>query len=149
MSYRLAAIHIKPGPSRQLMIWHRSLSAMTFLAIITAPIDVALKALLLLILFLLTRLPVSRKFSPEHVARAEIKSNGWSKIVLADGEKYSARLRTDSLVTPWLILLRFNLRGRWRHPVMVLFQDALPAEEMRNLRILLKHGSFTREEPIV
>ncbi|MCG8487970.1 MAG: hypothetical protein MI756_10925 [Chromatiales bacterium] len=148
MTNRLPAIHIKPGPSRQQVIWHRSLYLMTFLAIISASIGLIVKILLLIVL-LLTKLPVYGKFTPEQVIKAVIKGNGWSKIVLADGTKRTARLRTDSLVTPWLILLRFDVRGRWRHPVMVLFQDTLPPTEMRSLRIFLKHGSFTREEPVV
>ncbi|MET0081348.1 MAG: protein YgfX [Candidatus Thiodiazotropha lotti] len=148
MTNRLPKIHLRPAPSRQLVIWHHSLYAMTFLAIISAPIGLTVKILLLAAL-VLTKLPFYRMFTPEQVAKAEIKCNGWSKIVLTDGKKQTARLRTDSLVTPWLIILRFDLRGRWRHPVMVLFQDALPPAEMRSLRILLKHGSFIGEESAV
>ncbi|WP_069014519.1 protein YgfX [Candidatus Thiodiazotropha endoloripes] len=145
MTNRLPTIHLRPAASRQWVIWHRSLYAITLLAIVTAPIGMSVK-IVLLIALMLTKLPVYRVFIPGQVAKAEIRCNGWSKIVLTDGKKQTARLRTDSLVTPWLIILRFDLRGRWRHPVMVLFQDALPAAEMRSLRILLKHGSFVREE---
>jgi hypothetical protein len=147
MSKRLPAIHLKPGRSRQLVIWHRSLYALTCLAIITAPTGLTVK-ILLIIALVLTKLPVYRRLSPQQVEKAVINSNGWSKIVLINGTKHSARLRTDSLATPWLILLRFDVRGRWRHPVMVLFQDALPAAEMRSLRILLKHGAFVSEKPM-
>ncbi|MCG7945909.1 MAG: hypothetical protein N0C84_06130 [Candidatus Thiodiazotropha taylori] len=147
MTNRLPAIHLKPAPSRQMFIWLHGLYGVTLLAIITAPIGLTVK-IVLLIALVLTKLPVYRKLTPEQVVQAEIKWNGWSKIVLRDGKRQTARLRRDSLVTPWLILLRFDLRGRWRHPVMVLFQDALPQAEMRSLRILLKHGSFIGEEPV-
>ncbi|MCG8018043.1 MAG: hypothetical protein JAY97_17700 [Candidatus Thiodiazotropha sp. 'RUGA'] len=147
MTNRLPTIHLKPAPSKQLVIWLHSLYGVTLLAIISAPIGVTVK-LVLLITIVLTKLPVYSKLTPEQVVEAKIKWNGWSKIALRDGKRQTAKLRTDSLVTPWLILLRFDLRGRWRHPVMVLFRDALPQSEMRSLRILLKHGSFIGEEPV-
>jgi hypothetical protein len=141
MTNRLPAIYLNPARSRQLVIWYRCIYVLTFVVVISAPIGLTVK-ISLLTLVLLTRLPIYKKFTPQQVVRAKIKSSGWSRIVLIDGMKRSARLRADSLVTPWLILLRFDLRGRWRHPVMVLFQDALPEREMRSLRIFLKYGSF-------
>lgn len=147
MTNRLPKIYLKPVPSRKLGIWLHGLYGVTLLAIISAPIGVKVK-IVLLIALVLTKLPVYRKLTPEQVVQAEIKWNGWSKIALRDGKRQTARLRRDSLVTPWLILLRFDQRGRWRHPVMVLFQDALPQSEMRSLRILLKHGSFIGDEPV-
>ncbi|RLW68353.1 MAG: hypothetical protein B6D71_14090, partial [gamma proteobacterium symbiont of Stewartia floridana] len=94
-----------------MFIWLHGLYGVTLLAIITAPIGLTVK-IVLLIALVLTKLPVYRKLTPEQVVQAEIKWNGWSKIVLRDGKRQTARLRRDSLVTPWLILLRFDLRGR-------------------------------------
>jgi hypothetical protein len=101
--------------------------------------------MLLLITLLATKLLSTRHLgllSTDQVVWAEIKSSGRAKIKLDDGRNLRARVRIDSVITPWVILLRFDVKKRWRSPVMVLFMDALPDQEIRHLRILLKHGSF-------
>jgi hypothetical protein len=112
--------------------------------IVIAPIELIYKSILLILLALLSIVRF-RGYGFNQRARvieAQIKSSGRSKLLLADGRRVTASLRKDCVLTPWLILLRFDVRNRWGHTVMVLFQDALPEEEMRQLRILLKHGSY-------
>jgi hypothetical protein len=102
------------------------------------------KSILLIVLTLLT-IARFRGYGFNQRARvieAQIKSSGRSKLLLADGRRITASLRKDCVLTPWLVLLRFNDRNRWGHRVMVLFQDALPEEDMRQLRVLLKHGNY-------
>jgi hypothetical protein len=59
-------------------------------------------------------------------------------MVMGSGQKQMARIRQDSLVTPWLIVLRFDLdRGLLPHS-LVLTSDTMSEEELRQLRVLLR-----------
>jgi hypothetical protein len=61
---------------------------------------------------------------------------------MGDGRKLLARVRHDTLVTPWLILLRFDLGRGWFHPTLVLTPDTLSEDEMRRLRVLLRFSQL-------
>lgn len=144
MKKTIPSITLRPGNSKQLANWYLFLYTLAFLIISLAPIVGYYKFSLVFLLLLLgyARIQGYRLIPQIEVVEAHIKSSGHAKILLTDGQRISAKLRTDSLVTPWLVLLRFDVRNRWRHPLMILFQDALPEDEMRRLRILLNHGSF-------
>jgi hypothetical protein len=128
-----------------MAFWLRSLYLITFLVIVSAPIELNIKTLMLAILFASKWLRDRQLgfFSGGQVVRAEIAGSGRAKIKLNDGRNLRAKLRTDSVITPWVILLRFDVRQRWRGPVMVLFKDALEKREMRQLRIFLKFSNFS------
>ncbi|MBV2121992.1 MAG: hypothetical protein KUF74_11090 [Candidatus Thiodiazotropha sp. (ex Ctena orbiculata)] len=148
MSHQLPPISLSPAASRHRVLWLRSLYLLTFLAIVSAPIAISIK-LLLLSLLAVTRWSADRHiglFRANDVVGAEIKSSGRSRIQLLDGTHFRAQLRRDSVVTPWVILLRFDVKSRWRCLVMVLFMDSLPTEEMRQLRVFLMHSSFSNQE---
>lgn len=144
MPTKIPAITVTPKSSRHELLWLYALHATAFIVTLAAPLLLFYKLPLLLLLILLT---IARlrgyDFNPAtRVVEATIESSGRSKIILGNGRRVAATLRTDSLMTPWLILLRFNVRHRWQHPSMVLFQDALPKEQKRRLCVLLKHGTF-------
>ncbi|MES9850269.1 MAG: protein YgfX [Candidatus Thiodiazotropha sp. L084R] len=144
MRKTIPSIVLRPVKSKQLVTWYLFLYVTTLLIILAAPIDVYYKLPLVVTLLMLSyaQLQGYGLNLQIHVVEAQIKSSGHAKILLTDGRRFSAKLRTDSLVTPWMVLLRFDVRHLWRHPLMVLFRDALPEDEMRRLRILLNHGSF-------
>ncbi|MEJ2620592.1 MAG: hypothetical protein P8163_10100 [Candidatus Thiodiazotropha sp.] len=144
MSHQLPAISLSPRRSRYMLIWVRSLYLLTFLVIASAPIALSVKMLFLVTLLASKWLRTRHLglFSADQVVWAEIKSSGRARIKLNDGRDLRARVRIDSVITPWVILLRFDVKHRWRSPVMVLFMDALPKQEMHHLRIFLRHGSF-------
>jgi hypothetical protein len=143
MAKTIPPIVLKPEASRIQRLWYDSLHVLVIAAIASAPLA-EFKPLLLIVLLVLIYARYQGYGVDRHnqVIEAKIKESGYCRIKLANGEWVTANLRQDSVLTPWLILLRFNIRNRWRRPVMVLFQDALPDTELRQLRILLKHGSF-------
>jgi hypothetical protein len=61
-------------------------------------------------------------------------------MIRADGQKQTSRIRQDSLVTPWLIVLRFDLHRGWLPHSLVLTSDSVSEEELRQLRVLLRFG---------
>lgn len=61
---------------------------------------------------------------------------------MGDGRKLAARIRQDTLITPWLILLRFDLDRGWRQPALLLIPGSLSEDEMRRLRVLLRFSQL-------
>lgn len=144
MRNTIPSVVLKPKKSRQLTVWVLILHVTTVLLILAVPLLPQYKIPLVITLLWISyaRIKGYRINRYRHVVEAKIRHTGHANIVLADGERVRARLRTDSLMTPWVVLLRFDVKNRWRHPVMLLFRDALADDVMRRLRILLKHGSF-------
>ncbi len=59
---------------------------------------------------------------------------------MRNGEHETGRVCADTLVTPWLVLLNLEVAGRCRRSVL-LFRDAMPAEDFRRLRVVLRNSA--------
>ena len=143
MKTRLPPIAFNPRPSRQLAIVLRSLQCLTLGVLIAAPVNLGVKILLLAMLVLQVVLSHRRLFgnSPRRVAWVRIDAEQGARLIFTDGRKLETRLRNDSLITPWLILLRFEGERLLHRPSLLLGRDSLAAAELRRLRILLRFGS--------
>ncbi|MES9992669.1 MAG: protein YgfX [Candidatus Thiodiazotropha sp.] len=144
MSGKIQALTLQPKPSRRLHTWLVAIHLLASLAVFFTPMLVWHKAILLLIVALYGFLSVRqhRKGSGNKIIAARIRPDGRSRITMGDGQKLIARIRHDTLVTPWLVLLRFDLSGGWRHPTLLLTSDSLSQEEMRQLRVLLRFSQL-------
>lgn len=60
-------------------------------------------------------------------------------ILHLDHEELSGKLSSDTLVTPFLVLLRFQLNRKMR--TVPIFYDAIPSEQFRALRVQLNLNS--------
>jgi hypothetical protein len=58
---------------------------------------------------------------------------------LRDGARLSGAVCDDSLVSPWLVLLNVATDGHGRRSLL-LFPDAMPADDHRRLRVLLRNS---------
>jgi len=58
---------------------------------------------------------------------------------LRDGERISGRMCADTLVSPWLVLLNVATADHGRRSLL-LFPDAMPADDHRRLRVLLRNS---------
>ncbi|MEL0587135.1 MAG: protein YgfX [Candidatus Thiodiazotropha sp. (ex. Lucinoma kazani)] len=148
MSGKIQAVTLLPTPSRQLYIWQLTTHALALLVTLFAPLILIHKLLLLLLLaiYILYSQRQSQRTNRKHILKVRIEPDGRSRLTMGDGRRLIAKVRSDSVITPWLILLRFNLKQGWFHPTMVLFEDALPHEQMRQLRVLLKFGGINQED---
>jgi toxin CptA len=63
-------------------------------------------------------------------------------LVLRNGRHLPCKVSRDSLVTPWLVILNVALSERrgWRS--VVILPDAMAADSLRRLRVVLKWGDF-------
>jgi hypothetical protein len=63
---------------------------------------------------------------------------------MGDGGKQMARIRQDSLITPWLVIVRFDLDRGGLPTSLLLTPDTLSEEQLRQLRVLLRFTQFER-----
>jgi hypothetical protein len=59
-------------------------------------------------------------------------------LVLRNGEQIAGMVRDDTLVTPWLVLLNVATASHGSRSLL-LFPDAMPADDHRRLRVLLRY----------
>jgi hypothetical protein len=118
------------------------LQGVTLAVLILAPIPMGAKLPLLGALLAQCLLSHHRlQGSLRHrITQVRIDHEHATRLVFADGRTLRTRLRGDSLITPWLILLRFEGERLLRRPTLLLGRDSLSADEMRRLRILLRCG---------
>lgn len=140
MNNRLPGIRLRLAASRRVGIALASLHLVVGAVILVAPVVVALKLPLLLLMALhgawnRARIPGS---SPGAITEVQLEADGSAYLLRGEGEAYKASLRPDTLVTPWVILLRFDLQVRRRPAGLLVCPDALPPAEMRRLRTLLR-----------
>ena len=53
------------------------------------------------------------------------------------GKEYVVQLSSDTLITPFLIILNFRVISNKKHKSIVLFKDSLPTNIFRQLQVLL------------
>lgn len=148
MPGKIRAITLQPKPTRILHFWRVAIHLLVFLLILLAPLIAWHKLLLILLLSLHGYLSFRqvRKQSGKQVVTARITPDGRSRLTMGDGRKLLARVRHDTVVTPWVTLLRFDLDRGWFHPTLVLTSDILSEEEMRQLRVLLRFSQFNSND---
>ncbi len=138
----LPPITFQPRPSRELAMLLFCLLALTLLVLIFAPIPSGVRFLLIVVLLLQSVLSHHRlQGSSRHrIIQVRIEHEHAARLRYADGRLLRTRLRGDSLITPWVILLRFDGEGALRRSSLLLGRDSLTAQEMRRLRIMLRFG---------
>lgn len=64
-------------------------------------------------------------------------ADGWQLWSRAKGWQ-AVQLRRDSLALPWVVIVRFRLRGKWWVRAVCVPRDALAPDQHRRLRVRLK-----------
>ena len=143
----IPAVTIRPLPSRQLTGFLLLIHLLALGVTLAADLPMMVRIGLLCSLFLYAYHSQRRQSEsyPGRVVQVRLTSQGRAGLMTRDGAKRVGALRTDSLVTPWLIILRFRINGRFRNENLVIARDSLTGEELRRLRVLLR---FVRLEPL-
>lgn len=84
--------------------------------------------------------------SPRAFTGLRRNADGW-QLWSASGGWQTVRLRPDSLALPAVVVLRFSLPGQRLARGLCIPADALPAEQHRRLRVLLKFSRRRWAEP--
>ncbi len=146
MQRPLQPIVIQPRRSRELLRVLASLQILTLILLLASSLDaapMALLAILWLIHALYTHWRINA-LAGGRILRLRLDQAGEAQLQFADGRRLRSRLRDDSLITPWWMLLRFEGDGFWRHPSLLLGRDSLDPQEARRLRLLLRFGQRVR-----
>ncbi len=77
--------------------------------------------------------------SASAIQRLGFDSGGWW-LECNDG-RHCADLLGDTVVTGFVVILNFRVAMPWRRRSIVLFNDAAESEELRLLRVFLRHQS--------
>lgn len=148
MESGLAPLNLTPRPCIRFKRVLTGAQLFSFGIILSSPAPLPVKLLLLLGIFL-QRMVSHRKWgeiSPHRPKLVRIDSTHEVRLVYADGREMFTRLRGDSVVTSWLILLKFEcVDRRLSCPSLLLGPDSLNADEARQLRILLRFGGVPAE----
>jgi hypothetical protein len=144
VSGTIQSITLQPKPSRQLHAWRLTIHLLAFLTTLSAPLVLWHKLLLLLTLALYGYFSFrqGRRGSGGQIIKVTVTPYGRARMVMGGGQRVMARIRRDSLVTPWLIVLRFDLDRAWLPHSLVLTSDSLGEEQLRELRVLLRFGEL-------
>ena len=140
MGREIPGITLRPRTSRRLALYLFLMHLLAFTILIATPFPFAVR------LCVFSALLLHATASYRHltgagsgeIAEVHLESDGRARLTLRNGRQCEAILRSDSLVTPWLLILRFELRNENRNKNLVLVNDALPVEANRRLRVLLR-----------
>jgi hypothetical protein len=144
MDTGLPGVRLRPAPSRQMARFLVALHLMVGTAILAAPVAGVVKLPLLLLLTLHGGWSKAR-FSGS-VTQVQLERDGSAYLERGEGKAFRASLRRDTLITPWVILLRFDLLSRRRPLGVLICPDAISPGEMRRLRTLLRIAVLSSEE---
>lgn len=142
MPEKLPPIAFHPRPSRELVWVLIALQCLTLVVLLFAQLPWG--ARLLLLGALLAQAAFSHRrlggAKPDCIAEVRIDAEHAARLIYADGRELRTRVRGDSLVTPWLILLRFDGGPPLRRPTLLIGRDSITPGELRRLRVLLRFG---------
>jgi toxin CptA len=144
----IPGITLSPPLSRQLGAFLALIHLLVFVALIAAQLPLPIRLCLLGMLALHaihSYLQLIGAYAGS-IFQAHIEADGCARLFLRDGREIEACLQPDTLVTPWLLILRFSLKHSLRKKNLVIGHDALSAEELRRLRVLLR---FVRADQTV
>lgn len=138
----LPPLRIAPRPSRRLLVFVLLTHAAALAALVPLPTPAPwlrglLGALILLSLAYVIWAQVLRR-APWSVVAVDWNERGW-QATFADGRSRHARLAPSTFVGVGLVILHLRIGHFWR-PTLLLSADAVPADTLRRLRMLLRLG---------
>lgn len=147
MGSTLPPVTVSPCPSRRFTLILRGLQLITGGVLVFAPIPLPEKIFLLSGLLLHTVVSYRRQhgLSSAQPRQVRLDHEQGVRLVYNDGGVIKTRLRAESVITPFALLLRFEGTGWRTHSSLLLWADSLSADELRRLRVLLRFGGSARE----
>lgn len=143
MRSHLPGMAIRPGSSRLLILFLTALHVLALTGLLIAPLPATTR----LLLFGAVALHAGYSYrcfirpNQKRITQARLESDGTAYLMMENGTKKRGTLRADSLVTPWVLILRFNVKRQFRSENFVIWQDMLSATELRQLKVLLRFSS--------
>ncbi|MBK1629239.1 hypothetical protein CKO31_00525 [Thiohalocapsa halophila] len=138
----LPPLRIAPRPSRRLLgfVLLSHAAALAVLVPLPTPapwLRLLLGAVILLSLAYVIWAQVLRR-APWSVVAVDWSERGW-QATFADDRTREVRLAPSTFVGVGLVILHLRVRWLWQ-PSLLLTADAVPADDLRRLRVLLRLG---------
>jgi hypothetical protein len=141
MRNTLPAMVIRPGVSRYQRHFLTALHLLVLIGLLLAPLETRPRLILLTVLSLHGVFIFWRYYSAhsERVVELKLEANGEVMLTLDKGQIKRGRISDETVVTPWLFILRIETPPRrYRKESLLLWPDMLPADQLRQLRVLLR-----------
>ncbi len=141
MHNTLPAMLIRPEISRYQRHFLTALHLLVLFGLLLAPLEILPRLTLLAVLLLHGAFIYLRYYSAkrESVVELKLEAGGEVMLTLNKGQIKRGRISEESLVTPWLIILRIEIPPRrLRKASLLLWPDMLAVDELRQLRVLLR-----------
>ncbi|HHC74912.1 MAG TPA: hypothetical protein ENK78_07535 [Thiothrix sp.] len=136
---------LEPDPSRWLTTWIWGWHGLALAVVIFFPLSWSfygeIRVLCLLAILLSAYYDIQHYLQQAHrssVLRAVWDEEGEWEVLLADYRVQAVQLSSTSLITPWLMCLRFQSLEANKRYTLLLFADALSVETLRQLRLRLR-----------
>jgi toxin CptA len=138
----LPPLRVAPGPSWRLLVviivtHTAALAVLLPLPAMSVGVRLALGALILMSLAYVVWAQVLRR-APWSVVAVAWSGQGW-QATFADGRTRDVRLAPSSFVGVGLVILQLRVTWLWQ-PCLLLSADAVPPDQLRRLRMLLRLG---------
>ncbi len=138
----LPPLRIAPRPSRGVFAFSLLSHAAVLAALVPLPapglgVRMALGGLVLGSFWYVLWAQVLRR-APWSVVAVDWKPTGW-EATFADGSTRAVTLAPSTFVGVGLVILHLRVGWLWR-PCLLLSADAVPADQLRRLRVLLRLG---------
>jgi hypothetical protein len=141
MRNTLPAMVIRPEVSRRQRRVLIALHLLVLIGLALVPLEPFPRLALLAMLSLHGVFIYRRYYAPasERVAELKLEADGEVTLTLDKGQIKRGRVSDESVVTSWLVILRIEIPPRrFRKESLLLWPDMLPADELRQLRVLLR-----------
>jgi hypothetical protein len=141
MRNTLPAMVIRPEVSRHQRRVLIALHLLVLIGLALVPLEPFPRLALLAMLSLHGVFIYRRYYAPasERVAELKLEADGEVTLTLDKGQIKRGRVSDESVVTSWLVILRIEIPPRrFRKESLLLWPDMLPADELRQLRVLLR-----------
>ncbi|MGV6808830.1 MAG: protein YgfX [bacterium] len=136
---------LEPDPSHWLAAWIWGWHGLALAVVIFFPLSWSfygeIRVLCLLAILLSAYYEIQHYLQQVHrssVLRAVWDEDGEWQLLLADYRVQSVQLSPKSLLTPWLMCLRFHSLETNKRYTLLLFADALSAETLRQFRLRMR-----------
>jgi hypothetical protein len=138
----LPPLRIAPRPSRRLLAFVLLTHAAALAVLVPLPAPALWLRLLLaapigLSLAYVVWAQVLRR-APWSVVAVDWNETGW-QATFANGRTHEVRLASSTYVGIHLVILHLRVRWYWQ-PTLLLSADAVPTDDLRRLRVLLRLG---------
>jgi hypothetical protein len=134
------SLHVVPGRSRGAVALVLASHAATAMLLVSLPLPLLVRIAGTLAIAVAGMRVVRDLAGRNAPASLSVGIDGWLRIIRCDGREEEGEVLADTYVGRRLTTIVWRARGARRARTLLVLADALPADEFRRLRVLLRYG---------